>query len=71
MLHRNVVVIDMDTLPDYEQLPTPKGYEYMGMHTPKVGDYMLDFNGIPYLVTEERKTYLFEKHPIYRKKTGD
>lgn len=70
MAYENAGAIDMDTLPDYEHLSTPKGYEYMGMRTPEVGDYMLDYNGIPYLITEKRKTYLFEKHPIYRKIDG-
>jgi hypothetical protein len=60
----------MDTLPDFELPITPEGYEYMGMDTPKVGDYMVDYYGKPYLVDEERIKYLFDKHPIYRKMGG-
>lgn len=57
----------MDTLPDWELPKTPDGFEYVGMNIPQVGDYMVDYYGRPYLITEERKKYVFEKHPIYKK----
>ena len=55
-------------LPDWEMPKTPKGYEYVGFRVPKVGDYMIDFYGKPYLITKKNKEYVFEQHPVYRKK---
>ncbi len=57
----------MDTLPDFEIPETPEGYVYEGMRIPKVGDYMVDFYGKPYLITEGRKKYVFESHPVFSK----
>jgi len=57
----------MDMLPDYQIPKTPKGFEFVGCRTPKKGDYMVDFYGKPYLITEKNVQYVFEQHPIFKK----
>ena len=57
----------MDMLPDYEIPETPKGFRYAGFRTPKIGDWMVDYYGKPYLITAANKEYVFEHHPVYIK----
>lgn len=59
-----------DMLPDWEVPKTPKGYEFVGIRVPQVGDYMVDYYGKPFLITKSKKEYFFENQAIFRKKVA-
>jgi len=58
--------INMDTLPDRELPETPRGFKFVGVKIPCIGDYMVDYYGNPYLITKQNKQSVFESHPYTR-----
>jgi hypothetical protein len=57
----------MDMLPDYEIDKPPKGWKYGPFRVPKIGDWLLTYEGKPYKITKANKQYHFESHPTYIK----
>jgi hypothetical protein len=58
----------MDMLPDFEFPKAPPGFKEDGIRMPKAGDWMVDYWGKPYIVTESSEKYWLEPTMVFKKK---